>query len=117
MLEKNAGTQDLGPPRLYKNNGTHELGPPKHYKNNGTHELGLIFLEPESCVPFFSRTKIVRTSIFLEKNSGTQVSANLSFGHPFHRQFLERKSLLDRENKWFWGHYFSRLFAILKVDF
>ena len=117
MLEKNAGTQDLGPPRLYKNNGTHELGPPKHYKNNGTHELGLIFLEPESCVPFFSRTKIVRTNIFVEKNSGTQVSANLSFGHPFHRQFLERKSLLDRENKWFWGHYFSRLFAILKVDF
>ena len=104
MLEKNAGTQDLGPPRLYKNNGTHELGPPKHYKNNGTHELGLIFLEPESCVPFFSRTKIVRTSIFIEKNSGTQVSANLSFGHPFHRQFLERKSLLDRENKWFWDH-------------
>ena len=88
MLEKNAGTQDLGPPRLYKNNGTHELGPPKHYKNNGTHELGLIFLEPESCVPLLSRTKIVRTNSFLEKNNGTQVSADPSFGHPFHRQFL-----------------------------
>ena len=75
------------------------------------------FSAPELCVPLFPRTKIVRTSSLLEKNSGTQVSANLSFGHPFHRQSLERKSLLDRENKWFWDHYFSRLFASLKIDF
>ena len=75
------------------------------------------FSAPELRVPLFFRTKSVRASIFMEKNSGTQVSANLSFGHPFHRQFLERKSLLDRENKWFWDHYFSRLFAILKTDF
>ena len=87
-LYKNSGMHESGLPKHYKNSGTHELGPPKQYKNNGKHELGLIFLEPESCVPFFSPTKIVRTSSLPENNSGTQVSANLSFGHPFHRQFL-----------------------------
>jgi len=54
MLEKNAGTQDLGPPRLYKNNGTHELGPPKHYKNSGTQVSG-------------SRKIVVRTTQGLKK--------------------------------------------------
>ena len=55
----------------YKNAGTHDLGPPRHYKNAGTHDSGAIFLEPESCVPSFSRARIVRTTSFLDKNSGT----------------------------------------------
>ena len=68
---KNSGTHEFGPPKHYKNSGTHEVGLPKHYKNSGTHDSAAIFLEPKSCVPPFSRARIVRTTIFLDKNSGT----------------------------------------------
>ena len=82
-LYKNSGTHGLGPPKLYKNSGTHELGPPKHYKNSGTHDSGAIFLEPKSCVPPLSRTRIVRTSTFLDKNSGTHDFGDSIVWSPF----------------------------------
>ena len=43
---------------------------------------------PKLAYHYFSRARMLRTSIFLKENTGTHVSANLSFGHPFHRQFL-----------------------------
>ena len=55
--------------RLYKNSGTHESGHPRHYKNNGTHDSGIIFLEPESCVPLLSRAGMLRICSLLEKNN------------------------------------------------
>ncbi len=91
--------------RLEKNSGTHESGSTKimvctilvlfFSTQNPAYRQ---FVEPESRVPAICSTKIVVRTM----------TAMPSFGPPFDRHFLSRKLVLDRENKWFWDHYFYR---------
>ena len=106
-LEKNSGTQMHASIKIVQNHGTQNWHCILDDFYRGMHLRTTIFLEPETCVPLFFSTEILVCTMM----------AMPSFGHPFHRQFLQRRSLLDRENKWFWDHQFSRLFAILKIDF